>query len=102
MLVDDITILVYQVLRWPVTICIGIPGRKIIIECYWVFDACFLRCFSDIIFYFFKRKFWSMNADDDEPIIGIFLVPCIEVWLSTDTVDTRVCPEIYEDNLSSK
>ena len=102
MLVDDISLLVYQILGRPITIRIGIPGGKVIIKCYRVFDACFLGCLSDIIFYFFKSKFRSMNTDDNESIICVFLIPRIEVWLSTDTVDTRVCPEIYEYHFTSK
>lgn len=39
-----------------------------------------------------------MNTNDDETVARVFLMPRIQIWLSTDTVDTRVCPEIYQDD----
>lgn len=88
MFVDDISILVNQVFRWPIAICVGVPGREVIIECDGIEDICFTDSIADIFFEFLEGKFWCMNTDDHESISGVFLVPCIEIGLCADAVDT--------------
>lgn len=43
-----------------------------------------------------------MDSDDNESLVTIFFVPFYEIWESSLTVDTRICPKIYNDDFPSE
>jgi hypothetical protein len=91
----DAALSIDEVLRWPVSIVIQIPQSEVIIQNDWISYLGFCDCFFDIIFDLLKCEFRSMDTDDDETLISILRIPSSEIWESSLTVDTRVCPEVY-------
>ena len=97
---SDFSRSVDEVFRWPILIIIGIPEREIIIEDDWICYTRIFDCLFDIRSFFLEGELWSMHSDDDESLISVLFVPSSEIWKSTLTVDTRVCPEVDDHDFS--
>ena len=92
MLVDDMSRLIDQVFRWPVTIIVFIPSEEIVVQSNRISDSGFLDCFTDILLQLFEGEFWSMDTDDHESVFFICIVPGVQLRLCADAVDAVVFP----------
>jgi hypothetical protein len=97
--VTHISTLIDEVKCWPVSILIGIPEDKVRIEDDRIVDFLFLYRGFDICSHFLVGELRRMDTDDDESLITVFLIPSIEIWSRSLTVDAPESPEIYEDDL---
>ena len=77
-----------EVFCWPVLIRVRIPERKIIVENDWICYTSIFHSLFDVGSLLLKGKLWSMDSDDDESLISVFLVPSSHIGESSLTVDT--------------
>ena len=92
---SNVSILIDKIKGWPITILIGFPCCKIIIECHWVGDTEFFYFIFDVFEFSLECKFRCMNTDDDQSLIFIFLIKSLHMRNGTLTIDTTKCPEVY-------
>src|SRR3990167_11258178 len=95
-IVNHITLYVYQVFSRPKSIGIGVPSRIIIVE-HERKQELKLECrFSDIVYVFFKSKLRRVDADYLQALIFVFFIPCVQVWESSLTVYARIGHKIEQ------
>ncbi len=100
MKMSKLSLLVYKIFGWPVSIIVSSPECEIIIEYNWVFNPGFFHCFFYICFLAFKCKFWCMCPDNNKSLISIFFIERYQIWQGSLTINTRVCPKIDNYYLS--
>lgn len=91
-----------EVLWWPVNIVISSPRHKIIIKCDGIRDAIFLYFFRNIFALSLTSKLRCMHPDDDESLVFIFLIECLDMRYRTLTVNATKGPKIDQYHLSLK
>ena len=96
----DLSLSIDEVFGWPVSIIIESPEGEVIVEDDWIAYIRLGYCFFDIVFDLFECKLRSMDPDDDKSLVSVFLIPCSKIRERPLTVDTRVCPEIYDHDFS--
>lgn len=86
--VSDISTFIYEVECWSELILVLIPEFTIIVDDNWIDDIFFFYCSFYALSDCFIGRFWSMDTDDDESLITVFLIPCIQIGTSILTVKT--------------
>ena len=101
-IVNNVAVFVDEVFPWPVLVSVELPQLIVRVENHRVLDVVVSDSALDIFRFFFKRKFRGMHADNHKTLVGVKLVPTIQMRLRPNAVHARVCPKIDQDNLASQ
>src|SRR5215210_7446800 len=99
MLVADEAVRVYEVAGGPVPVVVGVPGGAVVVEDDGVADASLLDGPLDAGRVLLELELRPMDADYQQPIVLVLLVPLVEVWLNVLAVVATVGPELEQDYL---
>ncbi len=100
--VPDVAVAVDEVLRRPVLVAVGVPGRVIVVERDRIAHAEAGGVRADVGEHVLERELGGVDAEDDEPLRAVGAVPALQVGQRSDAVDARVRPEVDEDDLPAE
>ncbi len=98
--VTNISFRIDQVLRRPVAVGERVPRPEIIVLRDGVREPILLDRVCDIRFALFKDELGSMDTDEREGLVFIFLPVRLHMWERADAVDAAVGPEVDKHNFS--
>ena len=102
MSVTDHSPLVNQQQRRPVARVIALPYCEAVIDGNRVQDAEALHSILHFGKIPFPKELRGVNADNDEPLARVLLMPCLDPRQRPLTIDSPIGPEFQQDHLSSQ
>ena len=100
--VSDTPFGVAEIESRPVVIAEGAPDSILAIESDRVFDPHVPHSSADVLDVALERELGGVHTDDHEPLARILLVPGAKVGKLAQPVDTRVGPEVDQNDLSAQ
>ena len=100
MSVTDHSPLVNQQQGRPIACIIAVPYCEAIVDGNGEQDAEALHGVLHVGKIPFPKKLRGVNADDDEPLARVLLVPCLDPRQRPLTIDSPIGPEFQQDHLS--
>ena len=100
MSINDLALLVYQVVCWPIMIVEIPPSHKLIIQCNRIVDPITLDGSLNVIWIFFKIEFRAVYANDNQSLVVVFLIKMLEIRQRSDAINTRIGPKIDEHDVA--
>ena len=100
MSVSDHSLLVNQQQGRPVVCIVAVPYCEAIVDGNRVQDAEALHSILHFGKIPFPKELRRVNADDDEPLARVLLVPCLDPRQRSLTIDSPIGPEFQQDDLS--
>src|SRR5215471_13147768 len=88
--------------RRPIMVIEGSPYREIIVDRDWIKDPHVFRLSADIVDVSLEREFGRVHADHHQSFILVFLSPGADIRKRAQPIDTRVRPDVDEDNLPTQ
>src|SRR5919204_3740867 len=86
----------------PVVVREGAPDRVLGVERDRILDALVRSGPADVVGLPLERELGSVDADNDQALIPVLLVPCADVAERAQPVDARVRPEVDQDDLPAQ
>ena len=102
MVVPDSPFRVRDVHGGPVVVVERVPDREVGVERDRILDAHVLRGPADVVGVVLERELRRVDADDDQALIHVLLVPRADVAERAQPVDARVRPEVDEHDLPAQ
>jgi hypothetical protein len=87
---------------WPVVVVEGAPDSIVTVEGDRIFDPHLLRGLADVVDVVLEWELRRVDADHDQPLILVLLVPRADVAERAQPVDARVGAEVDEDDLPAQ
>ena len=100
--VSDLPFGVRDVHGRPVVVVEGAPDREVGVERDRIVDSHVIRGPADVVGVPLERELGRVDADDDQALSDVLLVPPADVAERAQPVDARVRPEVDEDDLPAQ
>src|SRR5438067_2521575 len=91
-----------QVLRGPVLVAEGVPGRVVVVLDDGVADAVVRDPGGDVRGTALKRELGRVDADDRQPVAAVPLVPRLHVGERPQAVDAGIGPEVDQHDAPTR
>jgi len=89
-----------EVVRRPILVVKSVPNFVVAVHRYGISNPKFFHSFLHVGRLFFKIEFRRVHTDDDQAALCIFVGPGADVWQGPQAVDTRIGPEVHENDLA--
>ena len=102
MVVADPPFAIDEIMGGPEAVFERAPQPEVVIERDGIVDAELGNRLADIGGFPLEREFRRVDADDDQAMLGITIMPGADVWQGAQAIDAGIGPEIDQDDLAAK